>query len=163
MLCQHSPIPHEFGHRLDYSEEAPVNGLDELKENECYCKTGKSTGMTSGVCNGVKMSCHWNDEDRKRYDLKGSKFLVKPEVIEEFVILDQAGDDIQTDFAQRGDSGFILVDRFGCVCGLLYGAMYTYAGITLTTYAGLAMTIPDILETIKLKTQGIRGILDAFR
>ena len=30
MLCQHSPIPHEFGHRLDYSEEAPVNGLDEL-------------------------------------------------------------------------------------------------------------------------------------
>lgn len=31
--------------------------------------------------------------------------------------------------------------------------MYTYAGIDLTTYAGVAMTMPDVQETIKLKTQ----------
>lgn len=52
-----------------------------------------------------------------------------------------------------GDFGSFLIDRFGCVCGLLYGTTYTYAGINLTTYAGagLAMTMPDAMETIRLK------------
>ena len=149
--------PSKFGLRLNYREGAPLAGFDQLSESEWFSKTGKSTGMTSGVCNGVKMSCHWNDQDRERFDMEGKEFPVNPEVTEEFVILDQAGENIQTDFAQPGDSGSVLVDRFGCVPGLLYGVMYIYAGINLTTYAGLAMTMPDVLETIKLKTQDTKA------
>ena len=142
--------PYKFGLRLNYREGAPLNGLDELKENEWYCKPGKLTGIASGVCNGVKMSCHWNDKDRQRYDLQGQ--WVHCQVKSHWRIC-QTGDHIQTDFAQPGDSGSILIDRFGHVCGLLYGATYTYAGINSTTYAGLAMTMPDVLETMKLKIQ----------
>ena len=50
--------------------------------------------------------------------MEGKEFIVKSEVTEEFVILGQAGDNIQADFAQPGDSGSVLVDRFGRVYGL---------------------------------------------
>lgn len=66
--------------------------MDELKKNEWYFKPVKSTGLARGVCNEAKMSCHWNDKDRRRYDLQGNEFIARPEVTEEFVILDQAGD-----------------------------------------------------------------------
>ena len=145
--------PAKFGLRLNSKEGSPLTAFGQLEANEWYCKTGKSTGLTSGLCNGVRMSCHWNNTDRQRYDLQGDQVTVNPDITEEYVILDQAGDHIQTDFAQPGDSGSTLIDRFGNVCGLLYGATYTYSGINLTTYAGLAMTMPDMLETVQLKTR----------
>lgn len=84
--------------------------------------------------------------------MAGNEVIVKPEITGEFAILDQAGDHVQTDFGKQGDSGSVLIDRFGRVSGLLYGLTRTYAGINLTAYGGLAMTMHDAHETIKVET-----------
>ena len=61
-------------------------------------------------------------------------------ITEEFVILDQADGHIQTNFAQPGNTVSALIDKFGCVCGLLYGATYTYISIGSTSPSGMVLT-----------------------
>ncbi|OJJ79259.1 uncharacterized protein ASPGLDRAFT_137340 [Aspergillus glaucus CBS 516.65] len=151
------PSPQKPSRGLNYQEGMPLAGFGEMKANEWYFKVGKSTGLTSGVCNGVQVSCRWNAGDSVRHDMSGNQLIVEPKVTEEFVILSEVGDHVQTDFCKPGDSGSVLINRWGRVCGLLYGSTYTYAGIDLNVYAGLAMTMPDVKETIKLKSRNNDG------
>lgn len=151
----HIPLSHNpsrFKLGLNYNEGAPLVNFGDLKANEWYCKVGKSTGLTNGICNGVQVSCNWNAVDSVRYDMSGNEVIVNPKISEEYVILDQVGEYTQTDFCKPGDSGSVLLDRWGRICGLLYGSTHTYGGINLNVYAGLAMTFTDVQETLKIKT-----------
>lgn len=149
-----------YGFKFQYESGDPLTGFGVLTAGEWYCKVGKATGLTAGIWNGTKVSCHWNNRDRQRFDFQGNAGIVSPEVTEEYVVIDQPGDHAPRDFAHPGDSGSILIDRFGRVCGLLYGATYTYAGVTLPVYAGLAMTMSDVFETIKLKSHHQDAVLE---
>lgn len=146
--------PSRFGLALSYQEGAPLAGFGELQENEWYVKVGKATGITDGICNGVKTSCRWTTGDSVRYDLEGNKLLVDPKVTEEFVVLNEVMDQVQVGYCKPGDSGSVLLSRKGEICGLLYGSTHTYGGTGLNVYAGLAMTMPDVMETLKVRSLG---------
>lgn len=61
-------------------------GFGVLTAGEWYYKVGKATGLTAGICNGTRVSCHWNNRDRQRFDFLGNKVIVSLEVTEHVVI-----------------------------------------------------------------------------
>ncbi|BCR91361.1 uncharacterized protein ACHE_70204A [Aspergillus chevalieri] len=128
-----SQNPSKFKLGLNYNEGAPLAGFGDLKANEWYCKVGKPTGLIGGICKGVQVPCCWN-------------------AVEEYAIVDQVGDYTQTDLCKPGDSDSVLLDRRGRIRDLLYRFTYTYAGIDLNVYAGLAITMSDGKETIKIES-----------
>jgi hypothetical protein len=84
-------------------------------------KIGHSTRLTDGVCDGIKMYCHWSDTERTRY-VNGNRIKVAPEVTEEYVVVSQRSHQrLEQDWASEpGDSGSLIIDNFGRICGLLY-------------------------------------------
>lgn len=125
----HQAEPHRLEGRQKHRDMVTARFPWHLAQTlQCECDspvewqcgtTGLSTGPTSGICNGAKMSCQWNDTDRQCYGLQGNQFIYcQARIHREFVILDQAGDHVQTEYAQLGSSGSVLVDRFGCVSDL---------------------------------------------
>ena len=113
----------KFGHRrLALKPGDPLGEHGQLTKGEWYFKIGRTTG----ICNGALPYCHWNDAERTRY-FNGDPVQMSPEVTEEFIILSQRSDQTtieQDSFCESGDSGSLIVDREGDICGLLYGACW---------------------------------------
>ncbi|KAJ5575819.1 hypothetical protein N7535_002745 [Penicillium sp. DV-2018c] len=73
---------------------------------------GRTTYVTSAICNGAKAYCHWGPST----------------VSEEFIVTSQESnlDHNKRDFCREGDSGAFVLDRFGTVTGLLWGGLEHY-------------------------------------
>jgi hypothetical protein len=156
-----SKRPNQYGlsGSLMISTGQPLTEFGELVKGEYYFKVGRTTGLTTGICNGVKTHCHWDDDERVRYDERGNQVDMAPDITEEYILVRQSlGQGVleQDAFCKPGDSGSFIIDRFGRICGLLYGAAKAFNGPPgreeFYFYAGLAMTIPDVLKTISIKT-----------
>ena len=107
--------------------------------------------MTAGFCNGVKYSCNWTKKERNRFDMAGNPIKVDPDVTEEFVF-EHATDGV---FCMSGDSGSAIIDRFGRICGIVYGATKSYSGPDsigmVGLLAGLGMPIKGMVQTMYAK------------
>lgn len=156
-----------------------INGFTRLEKGKWYFKVGRTTGITAGICHGTKVILNISGTEkltgaRTRYDESG-KFLglSKPaDFIEEYLIvsskLGQNAAHPQRDFCDSGDSGALIIDAFGEVAGLLFAS---YSGQTSHLVpqqgwypgkleqedewyfgAGIATTMPDVLESIAMRT-----------
>lgn len=144
--------PHQYlpaRNEVTLPEGSCLTDFGSLKE-EAYCaKLGRSTNVTAGICNGVKATCNWVGPQLVRYDHSGNAIDLATQPTEEFLILNKKvteADFEQTSFAADGDSGSFILDEYGTVTGLLFaGVRNNYA------YAGLATSMSDVLESIKLR------------
>lgn len=54
-------------------------------------------------------------------------------------------------FAEHGDSGSLIIDRFGHICGLLYGSLEGLHFERMDRGAGLVTSIDDVIASIAEK------------
>lgn len=151
-------MPSVYGDFLDPSLFPAPETFGQLTEGEYYCKQGRTTGVTGGICNGVLTHCNCSGRQRARYDQFGNR-VTMPVSTEEYVIFSKkmrAAEHSQDSFCEPGDFGSFLIDSSGDVCGLLYGAFTGLSGPTGSenTYvnAGLAMSMPDVMKSVALRT-----------
>lgn len=153
--------PRAYGCGVLVAEEGqPLHGLGELRCGEWYVRVGRtSTGY--GVCNGVLACCNWADKEAIRFDGTGQRVDMKTRVTMEYLILNHKtqGDNLtQVEFGLHGDSGSLVINRFGEVCGLYYGNATSWVGPggeeVPNSSAGLAMTIPDLAKGVEKQIGG---------
>lgn len=147
-----------------HSDEGPVvpegTHLDEfgtLRKGSWYCKVGRSTGFTAGICNGLSAQCQWPSTDRIRYDEKGNEVALKEGITKEYIIsteTEAAAGREQDIFCKSGDSGSGIIASNGLICGLLYGAATGLCGMRPDTVCGLCTPMPDIQGWVAAKTGG---------
>lgn len=114
-----------YGFKFQYESGDPFMGFSVLTAGEWCCKVDKATGLTAGICNGTRCRSIGTIGIGSASTSRGAN-LLSPEMTEEYIVIDQPGDHVSRDFANPGDSGSVLIDRFGRLCGLLYGTTYTY-------------------------------------
>ena len=147
-----NPSAYKCG-RLSVPEGTVLDSFGTIKPGEWYFRLGRSSAH-AGVSNGVAATCNWDGEDRNSSDEKGNLVLISRGVTKENIILNRrtanGGKVIQGDFGLRGDSGSLLVDKDGKICGLCYGKATSLVGPNgeeeWQPSAGLAMTIPEVVK-----------------
>ncbi|MCJ1265692.1 hypothetical protein MMC22_005572 [Lobaria immixta] len=154
---------------VPYAPGNPLRSLQEfseLEKGQWYFKVGRTTAITAGLCHGTKMILRtlgtgYLTGVRTKYDNTGKRSrLAKPvEFVEEYIILNSRlgmGVEKQQDFCQAGDAGALVIDSRGFVAGLMYANYSSQTGPLNDegwyVAAGLAMTMPDVQESIGLKT-----------
>ncbi|PGH16801.1 hypothetical protein AJ79_01445 [Helicocarpus griseus UAMH5409] len=155
---QHSPT--NYGHQIA-PENMAMDDFGRLEKEGYYYKVGRASGVTAGVCHGGLACCNWRGRDSELYDHAGRPITLSKDYTEEFVIMSKTkrrAEYEQHSFSDGGDSGSILIDLEGKVCGLLYGSLsgrFSSGSSTKYDYAnaGLAASMPDILALIRLRTQ----------
>ena len=109
-------------------EECPLTAFDPLEKGKYYIKLGRTTGVTSGLCNGALACCNWTGRNAVRYDHNGKEIEDQQNISEEYVIVGKKNGK-QTAFAEDGDSGSFFVPNVeGDVCGLLFGTTTGHHG-----------------------------------
>ncbi|KAK2764373.1 hypothetical protein FQN54_009067 [Arachnomyces sp. PD_36] len=143
----------------------PLDSFGKITKGSEFLKTGRLTGRTAGVCNGVLATCNWHKRDMIRFDSQGNQVEGHTE---EFIIFSKKlrsshGQHEQTDFCAEEDSGSLVIDELGKVCGLLYGAVTGFCGPSgdpsFYAGAGLVMSMDEVTDSIKMKlsSQGPDG------
>lgn len=156
--------PRAYGCGVLVAEEGrPLHGLGELRCGDWYVRVGRtSTGY--GVCNGVLACCNWAGKEAIRFDETGQMVDMKSRVTMEYLLLNrktQGNDLTQVEFGLHGDPGSFVINRFGEVCGLYYGNATSWVGPggeeVPHSSAGLAMTIPDLVQGVEKQIGGQGG------
>jgi hypothetical protein len=136
-------------------EGSPLKGFGELEEGGYYLKVGRTTGITAGRCNGTLAYVNWAQNERERYNEKGNALPITRGVTTEYVIIGHA----QAEFGLPGNSGSMLLNDRGEVCGLLYGEVTGYCGPPgmerCYSNAGLASSIKLVIDAIKDRTTSV--------
>lgn len=155
-----SLTPWEFGYRaIAQAAGLPLEKFGDIQKNDYYIKVGRTTNLTAGLCNGVVANCHWRERDRLRYDAQGRRVRITPSVTMEWVVVSKKKEMAQwtqSPFCGPGDSGSILIDADGRVCGLLYTEMTGFCGPEGDqyhyVYAGLVTPMPLLINAVKSRT-----------
>ena len=144
---------------LPAAEGVPVTEFGRLEKDQYYLKLGRSTGVTAGICHGALACCNWKGKDGVRYQHDGQRLESSSSVTEEFIIINKKrrGPDYQqSSFAEEGDSGSLVINIKGQVCGLLYGAATGFSGPSglshFYAHAGLAIDFAELSNSMKLRT-----------
>lgn len=136
-------------------EGTVLDRFGALEKEEWYCKVGRSTHLTAGMCNGTSAYCNWPVDSRRRYDGTGQSVSISDGITEEWVITSEclgSGGKKQGDFCERGDSGSGIIHRTGKICGLLYGSAGGLCGHSISQRSGLCSTMTDVRKWIEWKT-----------
>lgn len=72
------------------SEDTHLDEFGTLKKGAWYCKVGRSTGLTAGICNGLSAQCQWSKEDRVRYNEHGEQVMLAEGITKGLVISTEA-------------------------------------------------------------------------
>lgn len=113
-----------------------------IQPGEIYLKEGRNTGVTVGICNGVELYLPkdirhvYETEEPPTSKFPGSK---------ELVIIPSDG--LTLSYCKLGDSGSLVYDIYGRICGLLYRQLDDKLGMA----PGLATTFSSILHAIERK------------
>ncbi|KAJ0419604.1 hypothetical protein BJY00DRAFT_324190 [Aspergillus carlsbadensis] len=169
-LYPHNTYPHipmryvPFNPADDRTKPQPLKegeileNFGPLTKDEWYCKTGRTTGLTSGICNGISTYCNWPAASRDRFSKDGKhRVRIEDGVTEEWVLIaEKVGSDGKTQerFCEPGDSGAGIINRRGFVCGLLYGGAEGLCGSSTGLTSGLCASIYDIKRWIEEKVPG---------
>jgi hypothetical protein len=145
--------------REEFRKEGQI--LDEFGSfeiNEWYCKTGRTTGLTAGILNGITTHVNWPAASRERYTKDGKdRARLEEGVTEEWVITTESvgpGAKTQGTFIEEGDSGSGIIDRQGRICGLAYGGANALCGHREDQISGICASIFDIKRWIEEKVPG---------
>ncbi|KAL8870892.1 MAG: hypothetical protein Q9174_003164 [Haloplaca sp. 1 TL-2023] len=98
----------------------------DMMRGSWYFKIGSTTGLTSGICNGVQLTVnmtHGTCDDTRSFLPPHRRTSSAYIVLNGSLARDDEG---QRDFCQGGDSGSLLVDSSGHCAGLMYGTLQNY-------------------------------------
>lgn len=63
-----------------------LTSLGLSKKGAWYCKIGRITGLTTGICNGLSAQCQWSKEDCVRYNEHGEQVMLVEDITRESII-----------------------------------------------------------------------------
>lgn len=116
-----SEHPVKFGLGYNTADEGTVlKQFGTIEEGRWYCKVGRTTGLTAGVCSGLYAYCQWAAEDRVWFDERGQEVETRKGITEEWVILAEVegvNGRVQEAFYRRGDSGSGIIDNLATSVG----------------------------------------------
>ncbi|RDW81481.1 uncharacterized protein DSM5745_05038 [Aspergillus mulundensis] len=132
---------------------ATVDEIGPLLKDKWYCKFGRTTEVTGGICNGVSTYCKWPQERRQRFSKDGARHeSITDGITEEWVITKEnvgPRGRIQGVFSLDGDSGSGIIDREGRICGLLYGGAAGLCGHSDFQISGMCSSMVDVKRWIE--------------
>ena len=144
-----------------------ICGMTDVKKGEWYFKIGRTTGLTTGVCHGTEAFVQIHDSShftRTKWSADGKPGTYETlQYTTEFVIITSkfnTPDTSQAPFNLAGDSGSLLINRFGEVAGLLFGSIRNRCGppSNQTNYSantGIATTMSRIQEHLTHTAPGM--------
>ncbi|PGH26906.1 hypothetical protein AJ80_01489 [Polytolypa hystricis UAMH7299] len=163
----HEPSQYGINASVKVLASQPLDSFGKITRGSYFLKSGRTTGVTAGICNGVLATCNWCKEDRMRFDSQGNQVEIQSGSTEEFIIFSKrahAAQHEQGEFCAAGDSGSLIINEMGEVCGLLYGAVSGLCGPvgdeSFYVGAGLVMTMDEVIDSIKMKmsSQGLNDV-----
>lgn len=125
-----------------------------MKKGQVYFKQGRTSAITVGYCNGTEVDL--NQNDHVQYDEDGKKHHMKETVARQLLIVSverEMGQLIQ--FSKPGDSGSLIIDETGRVCGLLSGQHTGICNSRNDVGAGLVTCMTDVLASVGRKTTSL--------
>ncbi|OQD67232.1 hypothetical protein PENDEC_c041G01999 [Penicillium decumbens] len=134
---------------VPWRPDTVIEELGALQDGQFCTKIGRTTGVTSGICNGPKAICNWGTT---RWNEHGDAMDLSTYRTEEFIVISKKLKDSefqQSDFADRGDSGSFVLDELGVVNGLLFASVIHNHG-----FAGVVSSMADVIESIRQKLGG---------
>ncbi|KAJ5485575.1 hypothetical protein N7539_005563 [Penicillium diatomitis] len=127
----------------------PEKRFSKIVPGKWYTRIGRSS-VKSGIANGVHVCLNWAGNDNIQYDLSGAQVAMDQSDTEEHLIIAQTDETspMSIKFGDPGDSGSVVLDEFGTICGLYYGNVTRWAGPDheIEGNAGLAMSMDDLEE-----------------
>ena len=131
----------------------------KIKKDEWYYKLGRTTDLTTGICNGIEVDVQ--REGQIRYDETGKKAVLEHKSTRELIIVSVVAG---KGFCIPGDSGSLIINQFGDVAGLMYGELNGWVGSLggdQRSYqnAGLVTSMDEVLASIRAKTGGTLRLL----
>jgi hypothetical protein len=151
----HRANRYETGQVSVVNEGTVLEKFGKLEPHKWFCKTGRTTGITSGVCIGLHAQIPWDESRRTRFNARGESIKTTEGVTREWIIISETKTSRGTEqgqFCSSGDSGSSIISNDGLVCGLLYGEATALAGMRSDSSCGLCMTMPDVLHWVQEKT-----------
>ena len=159
--------PRNYGFDREYFPSTRPERFSSVMKGEWYFKIGRTTGITTGVCNGTQTTFKLNDTPlRYVHDKSGMVARIvtlSEKIINELVIVNSKNlydmNHSQDTFCRAGDSGSVLIDATGNVAGLVFGSMTGLCsplqgeqGNQTYVEAGLVTDIQDVLASIAART-----------
>lgn len=145
----------------NYTVDTPryARSFGDIEKGKLYFKIGRTTKLTTGICNGTEAEVQ--RQGQIRWDEDGNQSVPGKESTSELVIMGMSNDGSEKNletFSRPGDSGSFVINTFGEVCGLMYGELTGYVGpnnrARLYINAGLVTSMDEVLQSIKAKTRG---------
>ncbi|KAI9731022.1 MAG: hypothetical protein M1834_005485 [Cirrosporium novae-zelandiae] len=125
------------------------------KGNWCF-KTGRSTGITTGICHGTEAFVKHIGKNLSCYNSKGEKMQLKNTVIKSWIVIGKYTSYAtrkvsQGDFCASGDSGAAVIDARGRAAGLLYGSLTGLCGAITggVVGAGFVCSMDEVVASIE--------------
>ncbi|KAJ0414513.1 hypothetical protein BJY00DRAFT_318776 [Aspergillus carlsbadensis] len=166
-----SQRPYYPGNREPKADLTPEGYLlvefGRLEKGQWYCKAGRTSGVTGGICGGASAYCNWPTTNRERWGKDGLQraMLEDGVVTEAWVIttrnVDSSGVN-QGTFCCNGDSGSGVVNDSGCICGLVYAGARALCGPGHQLWSGMCSDIQDVKRWVEEKVPGaVLGLPDS--
>ena len=144
--------------------EFPIQGFSKVQKGQWYFKIGRTTGITTGVCNGTQTTFRLKDDQvHVLHDKAGiveRTVKLDKDTVNELVILnaklDHRSVSQQQTFCRSGDAGSLLIDARGYVAGLVFGSMTGLCGPIdheiQYAEAGIVTDIRNVLTSLAART-----------
>ncbi|KAL4912466.1 hypothetical protein BDW62DRAFT_194442 [Aspergillus aurantiobrunneus] len=130
-----------------------LDDFGSLGKGDWYCKTGRTTQLKTGICNGVSTYCNWSPANRQRFSKDGARLQqIEDGITEEWIITTEyvgPWGKKQGAFCVEGDSGAGIIDAEGRICGLLYGEAGVLCGHQRDQVSGLCSSIDNVKKWIE--------------
>jgi hypothetical protein len=141
-------LSNEYQVKIVKGEDRPLSGLKGMEPGQWYFKQGRTTAITTGLCNGLEV---YVSQSGTRYDLDGNLVEPRPGYTEEWVILGKKRSTegtTEVPFCEPGDSGATIINSSGEVCGILYGEITGLCGRNMYVRAGLVTCMTDVVSSM---------------
>lgn len=69
----HGPRQYGVNVTVEALASLPLYSFGKISKGSYFLKSGRTTGVTAGICNGALATCNWSKEDRMRFDSKGDQ------------------------------------------------------------------------------------------
>ncbi|KAL8918840.1 MAG: hypothetical protein Q9208_007097 [Pyrenodesmia sp. 3 TL-2023] len=150
----------------------PRRDFGSIEPDQWYFKVGRTTGITAGICNGIETYVN-TMATRYVHDRQGKVVIgvtnpdpetkEDPDYTEEWVIINAHSDiriftEHQT-FCLDGDSGSLIIDIQGRVCGLLFGSISGWQGprVPVRQSSDPNTPSPNVMQSRSYSDDGMGG------
>ncbi|KAL5341990.1 hypothetical protein BJX70DRAFT_395354 [Aspergillus crustosus] len=141
-----------------FPEGWPLVEFGRLEEGKWYCKAGRTSRVTGGICLGVRSYCNWLPSQRQRWSKDGKeRAMIEDGVTEEWLITTKnvgPNGAHQGTFCRNGDSGSGVVNNSGRISGLVYAGAKGLCGPGDQLWSGICSDIQDVKRSVAEKVPG---------